>query len=155
MGFLDQIQWEQAAALEKEHEELLAALVRSNDIAQARAKIISQRLVDFAKTMELECAELVSKGQTRYFLIGDLVFVVRIRGNTSKDDLTKTARSDVLWQYTYALVGIDRTGQSVESTRGTLALIDFPMIMKMVRAHPSLAFNHEQVIPILYPASPD
>lgn len=149
MGILDRIQEDNARETVEEAERTLASQAIAVEIAAERSAIVHRKIAEFASFMSVECLELDTRDGARIFLFDDIVLAVRLRGTTDKGDLHKTARMEVLWQHTVAVVGVDIVESVREVAVGTLALVTYAGIRRAINLNSQLVFEHEQVLPHL------
>lgn len=153
MGILDRILEDSAQEAVLEAEQALAEQAVADEIAATRAAIVLSKIKELADSMDEDCLELKARGGARIFLFGDIVLAVRLRGTVDKTDRNKTARKDVLWQYTVAIVGLDIVGTVHEAGPGTLALVSYDSLKKVINLNSNLEFLGARVLPHVWPQS--
>ena len=149
MGFLERIQEENLQQIADEAAEMLAEQRRLADVRQSRDETVLSAIKKFATEMGMEAVEVKSTGSVRYFLVGDLVFFVRIHAAVPAEHMLLVTRYEVLWQHRYGLVGIERTNRLVHSNTGTLGLINFDSVKKVVVERPGIVFEQTEVLRVL------
>lgn len=124
---------------------------RTQEISAIRSAIVASRIAAFADKEGAHWTELPAKAGARYFLVDDIVLVVRLRSAIDKDRLDETSPKEVLWQHTVALVGIDITERIVEINRGTLGLLEFELVRRaFAQAAHLVHYSHIVVVEQLY-----
>ena len=120
---------------------------------QERADIVAAHVRNFAASLGEDYVELPQLNSARYFAVGGLVLAVRERSNIPKEQRLITDSSDVLWQHTVALAGVNLFGNVREVDARTLLLVQYESLVKAFELgqRDMMDFDHASVVSALYP----
>lgn len=130
MGLLDRIQDHNSAAAQAELNALLERDARRQEIKAARERIVYKAVAKFAAQEGCAITELNRVDGQRYFLVGDMVLMVREERMLDVAKAESMTAKEVLWQHIVYLIGLDRTDRIERIRIGVLQMLRFEGVLQ-------------------------
>lgn len=151
MNFVDLINEANNVAKVEKEQELTDEATRKKEIVEIRNRIVAEQIGEFANRHNMEYLRLESIKHSCYFIVGGLVFNIRVHGIVDKAKRDEIEKRQVLWQHQISLVGFDITEQIREVKIGTLALLSAEGVLKAFNRGDQFEFAANEVVGILAP----